>query len=134
VPSVLIFELPLSKKVPLADSVSLDAQALVGDGHVDIVFELFEIGDFADVFFELLLDFVHIVFGEDEIFGDAVHVAARGFGGAAGVAEVAADGFLYFLTGVEEPEDDEESHHRGDEVGIGDLPRTAVMAAVASFS
>jgi hypothetical protein len=27
-------------------------------------------------FFELLLDFVHVVFGEDEIFAGAVHLAA----------------------------------------------------------
>ena len=52
---------------------------------------------------------------------------------AGGVFEVSADGFLNLLAGVEQPEDDEERHHGGDEIGIGDFPGAAVMAAVATF-
>src|ERR1700722_1695355 len=111
----------------------LDAKPFVGDGHVDIVFELFEIGNFANRFFELLFDFVHVVFGDDEIFPGAVHVAADFFGGASGVAEVTADRFLNFFAGAKEPEDDEERHHGGDEVSVSDFPRAAVVAAVAAF-
>ena len=36
---------------------------------------------------------------------------------------------LLFLRGAEQPQQQEERHHRGDEVGIGDLPRTAMVAA-----
>src|SRR3546814_6653759 len=34
---------------------------------------------------------------------------------------------------AEQPHQQEKGHHRGDEVGIGDLPRAAVMAAVRLF-
>ena len=61
------------------------------------------------------------------------HVGADFFRGAGGVLEVSADGFLNLLAGVQQPEDDEERHHGGDEIGVGDFPCAAVVAAVAAF-
>ena len=52
---------------------------------------------------------------------------------ALGIVEVAGDGLLHLGRGVHQPEDDEEGHHGGDEVGVGDLPRAAVVAAVDDF-
>ena len=52
---------------------------------------------------------------------------------AGGILEISADGLLDLLAGAEQPEHDEQGHHGGDEIGVGHFPRTAVMAAVASF-
>ena len=35
--------------------------------------------------------------------------------------------------GVQQPHQQEERHHGGDEIGVGDLPGAAVMAAVPAF-
>jgi hypothetical protein len=37
--------------------------------------------------------------------------------------------FLFFRRDVQQPEQKKERHHGGDEVGIGDFPGTAVVAA-----
>src|SRR3546814_18211251 len=37
---------------------------------------------------------------------------------------------LRLVRRAEQPHQEEEGHHRGDEVGIGDLPRAALMAAM----
>ncbi len=48
--------------------------------------------------------------------------------------EIIGDAALLFGRGrVDQPHQQEERHHRGDEVGIGDFPRAAVMAAVPAF-
>jgi hypothetical protein len=51
--------------------------------------------------FKLLLDLVHVVFGDDKIFSHAIHVAAGKLGGAGRIAEIAADGVLYFLAAAQ---------------------------------
>ena len=82
---------------------------------------------------KLFFQFRHVVAYEDEVFSRAHHVGADFFRGSGGIFEISADGFLNLLAGVEQPEDDEERHHGGDEVGVGDFPRAAVVAAVAAF-
>ena len=85
-------------------------------------------------FSNLVLELVHVVFGRWRRFSPRpVDGAAGLFAVARGIVEVAGDGFFDLLAGVQQPEDDEERHHGGDEVGVGDLPRAAVMAAVADF-
>ena len=61
------------------------------------------------------------------------HVGADFLGVAGGVFEISANGFLNLLAGVEKPENDKERHHGGDEIGVGDLPCAAMVAAVAAF-
>ena len=51
----------------------------------------------------------------------------------AGIAEVAGDARLDRLALADEPHHQEERHHRGHEVGVGDLPRAAVMAVAVPF-
>ena len=43
-PLALSFGLPLSKKVPLCGFDELDAEAFAGDGHLDLLGELVEVG------------------------------------------------------------------------------------------
>ncbi|MCZ7637258.1 MAG: hypothetical protein M5U12_15240 [Verrucomicrobia bacterium] len=50
--------------------------------------------------------------------------------GGEGVLEGAFDGFLDLGVLGREPEDEEEGHHGGGEVGVGDLPGTAVMSVL----
>jgi hypothetical protein len=53
---------------------------------------------------------------------------------SARISEVAAHRLLYLrLAAAQEPQHDEQRHHGGDKVGIGNLPRAAVMAAMAAF-
>jgi hypothetical protein len=48
--------------------------------------------------------------------------------------EIVGDAALLFGGGgVDQPHQQEEGHHRGDEVGIGDFPGAAVMAAVSAL-
>ena len=110
-----------------------DAQALGGDGDLDLAFDLVEVAHLVDGALQLVFQLWHVVFGEKEVLAGAGDVRSQLFGGAVGILEVAADGLLYLLAGVEQPEDDEQSHHGGDEIGVGDLPGATVMAAVAGF-
>ncbi len=75
-----------------------------------------------------MLSRVRVKFSPDPAMLDADFLGVAG-----GVFEVSANGFLNLLAGVEEPEDDKEGHHGGDEIGVGDLPCAAVVAAVATF-
>ena len=50
-----------------------------------------------------------------------------------GVGEVSADGLLDLLTAAQQPKDDEERHHGGDEIRVGYFPGAAVMARVATL-
>jgi len=62
----------------------------------------------------------------------AAQDAARAAGGGrdAGGGEIVGDAALLLgAGGVDQPHQQEEGHHRGDEVGIGHLPRTTVVAA-----
>src|SRR6185436_4342058 len=45
------------------------------------------------------------------------------------VAEVSADGRLHFLPLSNQPEHQEERHHRRDEISVGDFPGATMMAA-----
>ena len=83
--------------MPVGGFSQLDSQPLVRYGHIDIVFEFFEIWDLANRFFKLVLDFVHVVFGDDEIFADALHVAAGFFRGTSRIAKISAHRLLNFL-------------------------------------
>jgi hypothetical protein len=57
------------------------------------------------------------------------HGLGDGLGG-----EIIGDAALLFRCGgVDQPHQEEERHHRGDEVGIGHLPRAAMMARVTAF-
>src|SRR4030095_15018210 len=49
------------------------------------------------------------------------------------VLEVLGDGGLHRVVLAHDPEHDEERPHRGDEVGVGDLPGAAMMAAAVAL-
>ena len=55
-------------------------------------------------------------------------IASGEIGFSGGIVEISCHRLAHMLAGIHEPEDDEERHHRGDEVGVGDLPRAAVVA------
>ena len=111
----------------------LDAEAFGRDRHFDVAFELVEIRNTRDGFFELQLELLYVGNGNDRSGVAADDVLASLFGCALGIAKISADSFLNFLTGVDEPENDKESDHRGNEVRVGDFPRTAVVASVAAL-
>src|SRR5260370_39350637 len=110
-----------------------DAQAFVGDGHLDVVLESLEIVHFPNLLLELVLKLGHVVFGEEKVLGGASYGGSLFAGCAAGISEIASHGLLNGLTGAHQPEDDKERHHGGYEIGVGNLPRAAMMTAVAAF-
>ena len=95
--------------------------------------ELFEVLHLTNSFLQSLLQLGHVVFGENEILARARIESSFLIGRSAGIAKVSTDGLLHGLAATEQPEHDEQRHHGGDEIGIGDLPRAAMMAAVATF-
>ena len=60
----------------------------------------------------------------------AAEIAANHLGGARWILKISADGFLHLLAGIEQPEHDEQRHHRGHEVCVRNLPGSAVMSTV----
>ena len=65
----------------------------------------------------------------------AQHAAGAGHGLGDGLRrEIIGDAALLFgRGGVDQPHQQEEGHHRGDEVGIGDFPGAAMMAAMPAL-
>ena len=110
-----------------------DAQAFVGNGHVNVVAQLVEIRNLANRFLQLFLQRCHIIFGQHEIFALAHHVAANFLRSSGGILEISADGVLHLLAAVQQPEPDEQGHHGGDEIRVGHFPRAAMVAAVAAL-
>jgi hypothetical protein len=68
-----------------------------------------------------------------EVFPRAHHVGADFFRSSGWILEISPDRDLNLLTGVQQPENNEQRHHGGDEVRVGHLPGAAMMAAVATF-
>src|SRR5579864_9663040 len=62
-----------------------------------------------------------------------MHSRSRIFAFAQRVHKVSADHLLRVLAGVEQPENDEQGHHGGYEIGIGHLPCAAMVRSVARF-
>ena len=132
-PSGLSFGLPLSKNVPLADSSSSMRKP---SGVIVISMWLFNLSKFGTpliAFFKLLLELLHVVVRNDGAARGADDVPAGFLGRAVRIAKIAADRILNFLAGVQQPQHDEQRHHGGHEIRIGDFPRAAMMAAVAAF-
>src|SRR5438128_4940730 len=97
------------------------------------MFQLVEIRHLLNGFLEFLHQVGDIIFGNSEILSCA-HVLAAHFVGCAGrIAEVPGDGFPHGLAGIEQPEHDEERHHGGDEICIGNLPGAAVVSTMTRF-
>src|SRR5438552_14320269 len=74
-----------------------------------------------------------IIFGNSEILSCAHVLAAHFVGCSRGIAKISGDGFSDRLAGVEQPEHDEERHHGGDEICIGNLPGAAVVSTMTRF-
>ena len=49
-----------------------------------------------------------------------------------GIQEISADGLLHFLAGAQQPQNDEQRHHRRDEVGVSYLPRAPMRIIVVA--
>src|SRR5208337_415193 len=78
------------------------------------------------------LYFRHVVLRSRDLLGRTGLGCARQLPFAGGIFEVSADRLLDLLAGVHEPENDEQRHHRGDEIGIGHLPSTSMVTAVTA--
>jgi hypothetical protein len=50
-----------------------------------------------------------------------------------GIPKITGNGLPHRLAGIQQPKHDKEGHHRGHEIGVGDLPCTAMMTAVRGF-
>jgi hypothetical protein len=107
-------------------------QAFVCHSHVDLIFQLFDIRNFPNRLLQLLLQLAPVVFGDDEILAGTLHIAPRFFRCSGRILEITADGHLYFFTRIQEPQDDEKRHHRRHEIRIGNPPRLATVAAMAT--
>ena len=111
----------------------LDAKTFGGHSHFDVALELFEIRHLPHRLLQLFFQLGHVIAGQDEIFAGALHVGANFLRSSCGIFEVSADGDLNLFAAVKQPQNDEERHHGGNEVGIGYLPCAAMMAAMAAF-
>src|ERR1039458_1054257 len=105
-----------------------DAEAFGVHRHLDVAFQAFEIRHLLHGLLQLFFQAGHVVVSEDEVLARSGHVGSDFLGVAGGVFEISANGFLNLLAGAEEPENDKERHHGGDEIGVGDLPCAAVVA------
>ena len=56
------------------------------------------------------------------------------FDGAGWIFEVSCDRFFYRLAGVQQPQHNEQCHHGGDKICIGDFPCAAMVAGMAALS
>ena len=72
---------------------------------------------------------VHVILADDYAFAHARHGAAHLLAAAGQILEVALHGFLDLIVGVQEPENNKQSHHGGD-VGIRDFPCSAVVTSM----
>src|SRR5437588_35971 len=78
--------------------------------------------------FELLLQHWHLLFGDGDAMAAARHPGTDGLGKSFRIAEIAGDGLLHVIARAHEPQDEEERHHRGDEIRVGHFPGAAVRA------
>src|SRR5208337_322055 len=111
----------------------LDAQSFLRHRDLNIVFQLGEVVDALDTLLQLLFELRHVLLDRLQLLARPGQAASGFLPGSAGIFEVPADRHLNRLTAVHQPQHDEQRHHGRDEVGIGNLPRTAVMAAMAAF-
>jgi hypothetical protein len=96
-PSLLIFALPLSENVPVADSVSSIRKPSFVTCHIDVILQQVEIWNFPDGFLELFLQLLHLVLGDDKIFGNSLHIAADLIRRTRRILEISPHCLLYFL-------------------------------------
>src|SRR5262249_44395822 len=75
----------------------------------------------------------HIVLADRDAFPGSSHGTAEACTCSRRIAKIRADRFFHLLAAVQQPEHDKQRHHRGDEIGVSDLPCPAVMPAVAAF-
>jgi hypothetical protein len=102
-PSALIFALPLSKNVPVADSVSsIRNPSLVT--VIDVIFQFVEVGHFANGFLEQFFQILHVVFRQCEVLRDAAPIASGQFGGLCGILEISANSFFDLLAALQQPQ------------------------------
>ena len=87
-------------------------------------------------FFDFLFQVLHVVYLDLHRLARAGDSGPYHFSFSTRVAKIAAHRLLHALTAAEQPQHDEQGHHRSDEVGIGDFPCPAMMSAMAlsSFS
>jgi hypothetical protein len=104
-----------------------------GHRHVDVIAQLVEVGNFANGFRQLLLECLHVVFGQHEIFALTYHVAAHFLGGSGGVLEIPAHCILDLLAAIQQPQHDKQGHHGRNEIRVGHFPGSAMMAGVAAL-
>ena len=112
----------------------LDAEALGSDGDFDLLDEFFEVLALLDLLLEFLFQLLQLflvrVGNGCGAISSSRHGGAEQSRSSLGIVEVSGDSFLDFFAGAHEPEDDEERHHGGNEVGVGHLPCAAMVAAV----
>src|SRR4051794_4851202 len=124
---------PALKERPHFRFQQFDSQALRGDSHLYLVLELLEIGHLPDRLLQFIFQLRHIVFSEREVLTRSCLVGARLLRSPAWVFEISPYRLLHFFTAVQQPKYYEQRHHRRHEIGVGHLPCTTVMAAVATF-
>ena len=123
--------LPSSKNVPLSPSVSSIRNPSAVMVMSMCFFSFSKSGSDLTCFSSSFLDLLHVLLAKIQVLPRAPHRASHHLGIARGVLEVSAHRLLHLLAGIQQPEHDEQGHHRGHKIGVGHLPRAAVMAAVA---
>jgi len=81
---------------------------------------------------QFLLQSRHIVLGQRQRLARTLHIAANLFRRSGRIFEIPSHCNLSLLAAVQQPEHNEQRHHGGHEIRIGDFSRASMVAAVAA--
>ncbi len=85
-----------------------------------------------DGLLKLVFQLVHVVFMDGKAFAPGASQSVSDVFPMPGrIAEIATHGLLDLFTAAQQPQHDKQRHHRGDKIGEGNLPRPAMVPAVA---
>src|SRR6266496_5181705 len=110
-----------------------DPQAFRRNRHFDLVLELVKGLRLTDCLLQLILDLVHVVLADREVFTRTSLAVSDLFGHSCWILEISANRFANLFTAVQEPEHDKQRHHGRDKIGIGYFPSSAVVSGMPAL-
>src|SRR5439155_21890813 len=104
----------------------LYSQAFRSDFDLNMVFQAVKVRHLPHGFFNFVLQLRHVVARDYYLRAWSGGACTLFPGCPGGGPEVSGNGLTDGFAGIQQPEHDEESHHGGDEISVGDLPRAAM--------
>jgi len=107
-----------------------DSQSFARDDQPHLIFQRLHLGHVFHRLLDLLFQLRHVVFFQVDSTSCTLRPAPLVFAFSAGIQEITANHLLRLLAGIQQPQDNEQRHHRSYEIGVRDFPRPAVMRGV----